>query len=51
VKIKALQKFHYKGKTWCASKFEWHYVPDQISGVDYAGFTLFGHSVLYSDWW
>lgn len=46
-----MNKWHYKPKAWCSSRFEWHWVPDQISGINYAGITLFGHSLIYSDYW
>ena len=48
---KLFGKFWIQDPDWTDNMFAWHWVPDQISGMDYAGFTLFGWSLLYSDHW
>lgn len=48
---KLFWKLSYAGPSWNRGKlFEWHWVPDQISGILYAGVTLFGWSILYTDY-
>jgi len=46
-----LWRIHHKPRSWCESRFEIHYQPDIISGVLYAGVTVFGHSLIYSSHW
>jgi len=42
----------YRGNpAWCRSHFALHWEADQLHGVLYAGITLFGRSLLYSDHW
>jgi hypothetical protein len=48
---KLFGKFWIQDPGWTDDRFAWHWVPDQISGMDYAGLTLFGWSLLYSDHW
>jgi len=44
-------RFHYRPPTWTEKRFGIEYQPDMISGVLYAGVTLFGHSIVYSSHW
>ena len=36
---------------WADKNFQLHWVEDQICGFDYAGLTVFGWSLIYSDYW
>ena len=43
------EKLYYRGPQWCAKPFAWHWAPYPIYGMRYAGLTVAGHSLLYSD--
>ena len=43
--------FWIRGPKWCAKWFAWHWVPDQLHGMMYAGVTVFGWSLIYSNHW
>ena len=44
-------RIHFKGREWCSDWLAWHWVPDQISGMNYAGLTVCGLSIIYSEVW
>ena len=44
-------KIWVRGPKWCGKWFAVHNDLDQIDGVLCAGITVFGVSLIYSDWW
>ena len=48
---KLFWKLEYKSPAWCNSKLAVHYAPDQVRGILYAGITIFGHSIIYTDYY
>lgn len=45
-------RFHVAKPAWARGrKFQFHWVPDMLDGMLYAGVTVFGWSILYSDQW
>jgi len=49
---KVIWRFWFGTRAWSSpQRFGMHFVPDQTDGVMYAGVTLFGYSLLYSDVW
>lgn len=48
---KLFWKIHFAGQGWSEKNFDFYFELDQLGGILYAGFTLFGWSILYSDHW
>jgi hypothetical protein len=48
---KLFWKFYLCNRKWSDRKFDFHYVGSQLGGIMYAGVTLFGYSLMYSDDW
>ena len=46
-----MKKFYVKGPEWCSSRLQFHWVGAHLGGILYAGVTVFGRSLLYSDEW
>lgn len=44
-------KFWIAPIQWSEKWFGFQYAPDQISGILYAGVTVLGISIIYSDHW
>jgi hypothetical protein len=45
-------KLYLQPPRWCDGRWlAWHYERDQIRGIAYAGVTIAGWSLLYSDHW
>jgi hypothetical protein len=45
-------KLYLQPPRWCDGRWlAWHYERDQIWGIAYAGVTIAGWSLLYSDHW